>query len=94
MGYNPYMCVICRKVEDNGWHNWSKIEKILINAEKTFDLTQDIFDGRHSMTFDVCDICVRKGPKVYDPFFKIKHTKEERRLHWGEKNKCIAKNVM
>jgi len=61
MGYNPYVCIVCGDVEDNGWftgsdgdYYWDRCKKI--RQQLNLTETYDDFD----MTEDVCDKC-------YDP---------------------------
>jgi len=58
MGYNPYMCVICEKMEDNGWNHMECCEKMLDKKKKKFDLSCDMYAGGYIITFDVCDDCL------------------------------------
>jgi hypothetical protein len=87
MGYNPYKCIICGIVEDNGWgYGMPYYERICImkNRGVAFKyLESDIlYDGGYIITWDVCDCCFRKGQSFKEDFFSVKRTKQERIEYW------------
>lgn len=94
MGYNPYICIVCGNIEDNGWfdpcnypyYSFSdRCDIVKARGIKCMDTDDDIFDGRHCITYDVCNKCFNKGPSIKDPFFNIKRTKAERTAYWTKK---------
>lgn len=89
MGYNPYECIVCGRIEDNGWGNMYKVEEVKERLELRIDLNKFNYDGGYIITHDVCDKCIRKGRRIRieDPFFKIKRTKQERTDYWENKRR-------
>ena len=94
MGYNPYICIVCGIVEDNGWGSsdiryYKRVSIIIerIGKEncKYLESSDDENDFKENdlclnATEDVCHKCFSK--KKPDPFFQKVHTKEERRQYW------------
>jgi hypothetical protein len=66
MGYNPYICVICGYVKDNGWFKsdglWydARVDDVLNRLGK--DMCP--FSKESIMTCDVCDVCFNIGKKL------------------------------
>lgn len=91
MGYNPYMCIVCGAIEDNGWFSaigpdyYSRCCEIIQRLNLKFDMNNDRYDGNYIITYDVCHKCYRKGQSVIDPFFAIKRSKQERKEYWNMK---------
>lgn len=100
MGVNMYECIICGETKDDGWSTYFcefldrvRIMEERIGLNKCFAY-KDIREKQgwgQILTEDVCDICFRKGAPIYEEFFRIKRTKEERRIYWKHKNKKIIK---
>ena len=92
MGYNPYQCIICGVIEDNGW-GWTIPYDERINIMKRkgvafkYSEYKNYYVDGHIITLDVCDCCFRKGPSIKDPFFNIDRTKAERIEYWKNHNK-------
>jgi len=100
MGYNPYICIVCGIVEDNGW-GWeiSFDVRVRIILERLGENKCPFYNEngytkeigcRYANTLDVCDKCFRKGKP--DKFFSSYHTKEERREYW--KRHCKKKQLI
>jgi hypothetical protein len=86
MGYNPYICIVCGLIEDNGWGcpipYYERVEIILCRLGKMrCKYYKEDFGGWDGSTYDVCDKCFRKGNR--DEFFNVRHTKSERRDYWN-----------
>lgn len=93
MGYNPYMCIVCEEVEDNGWFGSYGLYSYY--DDRCRDISERLginFERMHDdVTYDVCHKCWRKGKPVKDPFFETKHTKQERKEYWAKQNKKTMK---
>jgi len=59
--YNPYECVFCHNVEDNGW-----IQATLYNLIKFAKQHGIKFDDNNKKKYDVCFCCLKKiiSPKT------------------------------
>lgn len=91
MGYNPYCCIICGDVKDNGWFGWSNLdydERCDIIRSR-LNLPKDYFcsNFHEESTRDVCDSCFKRGKSIRDPFFDKHHTKQERKEYWESRKK-------
>jgi hypothetical protein len=86
MGYNPYICVMCGEIQDNGWVDWSNgligQERCKIFRDRTGLEPRYTPDRDKRHTEDICHRCFRKGPSRRDPFFDVKRTKDERRAYF------------
>lgn len=81
MGYNPYICIVCGTVEDNGWScEIIYYERVRIIIDRLGVKSCPFYEVESDCTEDVCDKCFRKGKP--DKFFDSYHTKEERREYW------------
>ena len=96
MGYNPHICILCAKIEDNGWSGgeildpFQRCNIIVERLELKFD-PRDVkpshkfqlaLNKEKRCSYDVCDKCFNKGQPIRDPFFNVKRTKSERQEFW------------
>ena len=80
MGYNPYMCIVCRCVEDNGWGNYYSVGDICDRLNLNINLNESTHDGLYIITHDVCNRCINKQGK--NPIFNNFKGKKDRTIHW------------
>lgn len=99
------ICILCGEVKHGGgWMNkHSNVFQVLKNAGKVYfccdgvtthynDICGRCFNGiRHKNAPDVASYI--QGKKVYDKFFDVKRTKEERRNHYEKVELMLACNV-
>lgn len=75
MGYNPYVCVICGEIEDNGWYDYDwkhykdmvnkSIEEIHKMYNSSWELEEFLdfhkkMDNANHMTPSLCERCYNK----------------------------------
>lgn len=94
MGYCPYICILCRDIEDNGWSNldlFSNLDRILEDKGYKIHNKKETYEG-YPLTNDVCDSCLRKiikekGEKLYkEKYDKLKEKYDELIMKTKTKN--------
>ena len=100
MGYNPYMCILCHDIKDNGWSfmdNYEKCDEICERLGLIYDgiRNEKLHKAGYSfrstypgypLNSDVCNVCWQMG-KSETPFFEVDHTKQERQKYWKNHTK-------
>ncbi len=54
MGYNPYICVGCGIIKDNGWHYRGDLGN---KNSKGYNLNVNMYEGSYIITYDYCINC-------------------------------------
>ncbi len=67
MGYNPYECIVCGIIKDNGWNNTGSCQIIRESGVSVCDIKLNCLkekDGDYLINEDVCNDCLKAPYKV------------------------------
>ncbi len=66
MGFNPYKCIVCHCVEDNGWQNSHLCNELATKFKLTCE-DRDV----HEATPDICNYCLYRSFAPKSQFFCV-----------------------